>query len=439
MDEIMYQKEYIEFKKELDQELNKAADGFVKIGYLLRQAEDTDVLASSGYRNVAEFASIEYGLSKDIVSRYININKRFSEGGYSDRLADRYRGFGMAKLAEMLTLPPAIADAIPDDLSKTEIREIKKEYDAEQEISDIEVAIEAAAVDQDAEEDVLKAVTKQWLHEEPDDFVQLFKTLEQGYDIEKIKDDVAPSGTRVITVRIPGVGKFMMTCKIEENVEIVNMRSLEKWEYSWNEMGNQIGQICAKELSIDTIEDVWKREYAEEFPVREEKQPDPEEKKPEKRKQSKVTVAKSEKKQVNTKSSGRSEQQEKAEVAPVQPVEVLPGVIVEVDIEKATEAARLEERKAEIIAVPEYTEEPDAKENQVNTQHDSDLTDIRSASLDPYIEMMDDAYQMCVRCLRLRDADQAAVQMKRVMSEYEKIIQKIEAKNDEDEETEIVK
>lgn len=432
MDEIMYQKSYLDFKRELDQELNKAADGFVKIGYLLRQAEDTNVLESSGYRNVAEFAQIEYGLSKDIVSRYININKRFSEGGYSDCLADRYRGFGMAKLAEMLTLPPALADAIPDDLSKTEIREIKKEYDAEQEISDIEVAIEAAAVDQDEEKDVLKAVTKQWLHEEPDDFVQLFKTLEQGYDIEKIKDAVAPSGTRVITVRIPGVGKFMMTCKIEENVEIVNMRSLDKWKKSWNEMGNRIGQICAKELSIDTIEDVWKREYAEEFPVKEEpEQPNMEKKKPEKRKTSKVTVAvaKTEKKQVNTKSHGRSEQEEKAEVAPVQQIEVIPGVIAEVDIEKATEAARLEEKKAEIIAAPEYTEEMDTEENQVNTQHESDLTDIKSESLDPYIEMMDDAYQLCVKFLRMRDIDQAAEQMERLRSEYGKIIIKIEDKN----------
>ena len=69
-----YSQEYLAFKQELDTELNKAADGFVKIGYLLRRAEDSDILRTSGYRNVTEFAAAEYGLSKDVVSRYININ-----------------------------------------------------------------------------------------------------------------------------------------------------------------------------------------------------------------------------------------------------------------------------------------------------------------------------------------------------------------------------
>lgn len=423
-----YSQEYKNFKAELDTELNKAADGFVKIGYLLRRAEDTDVLATSGYRNVSEFASIEYGLSKDIVSRYININKRFSEGGYSDRLADRYRGFGMAKLAEMLTLPPALADAIPDDLSKTEIREIKKEYDAEQQITDIEVAIEQVAVGADAEEDIVVAVTKQWLHDEPDDFEHLFKSVKHAFDVESMKDIVAPAGTRVIIVRIAGFGKFMMTCQIESGIELVNMRTSEKVTRTWNNLCNIIGGICAKRFTDDTVEDVWRRTYNEKFPVKEEPkqqvQEKKEEKKPEKRKESKVTVAKKvEKKQVNTQYSEQYEREEKAEVAPVQQIEVIPGVIAEVDnIEKATEA------------VPEYTEETDTEENQVNTQHESDLTDIRSASLDPYIEMMDDAYQLCVRFLRMRDIDQAAEQMERLRSEYGKIIIKIEDENDYDSE-----
>ena len=55
-----YSQEYLTFKKELDTELNKAADGFVKIGYLLRRAEDSDILRTSGYRNVTEFAAAEY-------------------------------------------------------------------------------------------------------------------------------------------------------------------------------------------------------------------------------------------------------------------------------------------------------------------------------------------------------------------------------------------
>lgn len=428
MDEIMYQKSYLDFKRELDQELNKAADGFVKIGYLLRQAEDTDVLASSGYRNVAEFASIEYGLSKDIVSRYININKRFSEGGYSDRLADKYRGFGMAKLAEMLTLPPALADAIPDNLSKTEIREIKKEYDAEQQITDIEVAIEQAAVGADADEDIVVTVTKQWLHDEPDDFEHLFKSLEHAFDVESMKDIVAPAGTRVIIVRLAGLGKFMMTCQIESGIELVNMRTSEKVTSTWNNLCNIIGEICAKRFTDDTVEDVWRRSYDDEFPVKEEPQPVPErkeEKKPEKRKESKVTVAKKKEKQVNTQysePSEKSEPEEKAEVAPVQ------QNIIEIGkngTEIESDGTEPEEIEVEII-------EPDVEKNQVNTQYEQSGSE-KSATLDPYIEMMDDAYRLCVKFLRMRDIDQAAEQMERLKSEYGKITSKISEQKESEE------
>ena len=44
MDVITYQKSYREYKAELDSELQKTAEGFVRIGYLLKVARATDVL-----------------------------------------------------------------------------------------------------------------------------------------------------------------------------------------------------------------------------------------------------------------------------------------------------------------------------------------------------------------------------------------------------------
>lgn len=297
-----YSQEYLTFKKELDTELNKAADGFVKIGYLLRQAEESNVLETSGYRNVAEFAAAEYGLSKDVVSRYININKRYSEGGYSPVLAERYHGFGMAKLAEMLTLPQAIVDTIPEELSKTEIREIKKEYDAEQGVTDIEIAIEAAGQPEEQREDtLLNQIVKAWLHDIPDDFRRLSSVIYPDYDIDKMMDIIAPDETRVIIVRVPGVGRLMMTCSISANIQIVNMRTQESGQISWEDLCSAASAICARRYPDERIEDVWARTYDDPYP--EEKKEEPrkevknEEKKPAKRKESKVTVAKPVKKE----------------------------------------------------------------------------------------------------------------------------------------------
>lgn len=357
MNEIIYQKSYVDFKKELDQELNKAADGFVKIGYLLRQAEDTDVLASSGYRNVAEFASIEYGLSKDVVSRYININKRYSEGGYAPVLAERYHGFGMAKLAEMLTLPQAIVDTIPEELSKTEIREIKKEFDAEQGVTDIEIAIEAAGQPEEQREDkLLTQVVRAWLHDIPDDFRRLSRVIYPDYDIDKMMDIIAPDETRVIIVRVPGVGRLMMTCSISDKIKIVNMRSREAEKASWEELCSAVSAICAPRYPEETIEEVWARTYDDPYPEepKEEPKPEPkkeattqvkkkkEEKKPAKRKESKITVAKPLK---------------KPEVAPVQQEEPEPDEVQEGHTEK-----QLEPQEVSTTTVEQ-------EKNQVNTKY----------------------------------------------------------------------
>ena len=101
-------KTYTEYKDALDQEIHKQAEGFVRIGYLLKLARDTNILFESGYKGLYEFAAAEYHLDKSQVSRYMHINDRFSEDGYSDKLLPQFQGFGIAKLAIMLTLPDTI-------------------------------------------------------------------------------------------------------------------------------------------------------------------------------------------------------------------------------------------------------------------------------------------------------------------------------------------
>ena len=62
MEKIIYQKTYQEYKQELDAVLTRTAEDFVQIGYLLKVARDTNVLAESGYATVTDFAKAEYGM-----------------------------------------------------------------------------------------------------------------------------------------------------------------------------------------------------------------------------------------------------------------------------------------------------------------------------------------------------------------------------------------
>ena len=56
MENIIYQKTYQEYKQELDAVLTRTAEDFVQIGYLLKVARDTNILAESGYATVTDFA-----------------------------------------------------------------------------------------------------------------------------------------------------------------------------------------------------------------------------------------------------------------------------------------------------------------------------------------------------------------------------------------------
>lgn len=70
MNELEELKSYSEYKAALDKQMLESAEGFVRIGYLLKLAKDTDILRDSQYSNVLEFAKAEYGIDKTMVSRF---------------------------------------------------------------------------------------------------------------------------------------------------------------------------------------------------------------------------------------------------------------------------------------------------------------------------------------------------------------------------------
>ena len=321
----------------------------------------------------------------------------------------------MAKLAEMLTLPEAISDALPDNLSKSEIREIKKEYEAEQNITDIEVAIEAAELEAsetghgkqaDDKYDVVYHIIKNWLHDNPQDFLKLCDGIEQSEDEEFVKDIIAPDGTKVIITRVPGVGKLMMTCKTDEGIEIVNMRSSETKKAEWSEVDDAVVFLCAKDEG-ETYKDVWQREYKEPYPetIKEpEKTKEPEqtktpakEKKTEKRKQSKVAV-------VNKKESEKA-----SEPIPEDPPK------------EPEAAARSEEPKPEETAQKEV--KPEQFETEEKAAGQETITEkTECVSLEDYIARMKFSFQECIEYLSNKQTHYAKLSMAALTNTFESIL-----------------
>lgn len=283
--------DYKKYKEDLDTELQKSAESFVRIGYLLKVAQDTNILSESGYQNVNEFAQKEYGLDKTQVSRFIHINDKFSEDGYSQRLKEEYRGYGYAKLSIMLLLPEAVNNMISPAYSKAEIQAIKEEVDEEKKISDIEVMLEHKDEMQQGMENNLEKAVNQIGKDQPELYVELFESCANGESIQRLKEILAPSGEKMYSVRIQGTGRMMLSIKeTEDKVILANVRTGEMEEYTWGDMK----QAMAVNMDLlKSSEESWEAMYGQAFPKKEEVAPVQQtEKKPAPRKESKVVKAK---------------------------------------------------------------------------------------------------------------------------------------------------
>ena len=130
--------DWMSLKKEIKEEFIKASTSFVRIGYLLRKAEDSEGYKNDGYDSLTEWARDELGLTATYVSRFKAINAKYSEGGYSDRLLPEFVGYGSAKLGEMLALPDEDMQMLTPEMKRSDIRALKEFNRDEPEAPDTE-------------------------------------------------------------------------------------------------------------------------------------------------------------------------------------------------------------------------------------------------------------------------------------------------------------
>lgn len=290
---------YREYKAALDRELNRTAEGFVRIGYLLKVARDTDILKESGYKSLAEFAQAEYSLDASQVSRFIAINDKYSTGGYGETLMDQYQGFGYAKLSLMLTMPEEVVNLISPAYSKSEMLEIKKEVEEEKKISDLEVMAERGDSRMESMSELGKMVY-QMGRENPEIYAELYAAAGRSDWEKELHEVLAPAGENVISVRLQGTGRVMLSVKdAGADVKLVKVRSNESTAYSWTEFAETVRQQM--DLGAATARESWEKTYGEEWPVEEKTEIAPVQKNPKTEKKPAEKQKKTEKKVIKAK------------------------------------------------------------------------------------------------------------------------------------------
>lgn len=282
---------YRQYKESLDQELSSTAESFVRIGYLLKVARDTNILYESGYETVTQFAEAEYNLRPDQVTRFIQINDRYSENGYGTSLQEAYKGMGYTKLVEMLQLPLVIAQELTPDFTRDEIKELRTEVEEENKITDLEVMLEPK--DWDGEIQILQQVIIQLGHDNQEWYRKVHDWKNRLQGLQEFRWVMDPSGSTVYSVRIRGVGKYLLSVKEKEDqITLINVRTGEKELTDWD----TVMQMASDLIEPGTWKESWQQVYGEKLETEEPEEPvNTRSEATSKKKEKKIVVAKQKK------------------------------------------------------------------------------------------------------------------------------------------------
>lgn len=131
MDEIEKKEEwylnidYREAKEIIRNKLQAMTQNFIGIGFYLRRIKETEGFQKDGYVSVYEFAEDQYGIKRSTAIRWMQMNEKFSIGGYSPFLDSGYKDFGKSQLQEMLYLDSEQLEEVKPEMTVREIREIR--------------------------------------------------------------------------------------------------------------------------------------------------------------------------------------------------------------------------------------------------------------------------------------------------------------------------
>lgn len=187
--------DWLNIKEKLRKELQGVSEGFIRIGYQLKQIKEQRLYQNDGYHDINEFAKAEYGLHPSTVSRFIAINTKYSVDGNSEYIRPEFAGMGSTKLAEMLTLPDEDMQMIRPETTKESIRELKRfNRDTPDEVPE-EVDMRST----------METIVEEFFRKEPDLLNEIYG---EALELPEMVDRINPSGNRTFRTGLWFVSMF---------------------------------------------------------------------------------------------------------------------------------------------------------------------------------------------------------------------------------------
>ena len=204
--------------------LQSAVRSVIATGFYLKHIRDNELYLEAGYKNINEYAMDRFGLSASATSRYITRNTRFSRGGNSPLIDDRFKDFSKSQLQEMLGMSDEQLEQVTPDMTVREIRSMARP----KEVPYIEIPGQTE----------LKDIPGVMPEERTESFEASTAEL---FDVEEDENMVHPVAGKPISQEIP-VAELME----EEDAEIATLQLLPE-ETAANEQRNEPVEAAEKQ------------------------------------------------------------------------------------------------------------------------------------------------------------------------------------------------
>ena len=204
--------------------LQSAVRSVIATGFYLKHIRDNELYLEAGYKNINEYAMDRFGLSASATSRYITRNTRFSRGGNSPLIDDRFKDFSKSQLQEMLGMSDEQLEQVTPDMTVREIRNMARP----KEIPYIEIPGQTE----------LKDIPGVMPEERAESFEASTAEL---FDVEEDENMVQSVAGKPISQEIP-VAELME----EEDAEIATLQLLQE-ETAANEQRNEPVEAAEKQ------------------------------------------------------------------------------------------------------------------------------------------------------------------------------------------------
>lgn len=132
MDRLNVRGEYQILNDAIKNAIRRSAADVVMLGHLLRRMMD-EKLWDGHYSSLDEYLRQELHMDYTMACRFEAINRKYSIGGRSGHIDDKWEDYSQGVLIEMLNMPPELEAKVTPDMTVRQVREIKRQARKEKE------------------------------------------------------------------------------------------------------------------------------------------------------------------------------------------------------------------------------------------------------------------------------------------------------------------